>query len=621
MRAQVFKLTASIISLTIALAGCGGGGGGGGGSGSAGAGTGSGGTPAAPAPSLPAATSLAIGIGLKQLQLSWTAVSGATVYRVLEDATGGGFVQIGSDLPGSQTTFNRDIAVHQQNWAAARYEIQSCNTEGCSTSAAVGAAGGVLQAIGYMKASNTNDADNFGWVLALSSDGSTLAVGAPGESSSATGVGGDQTSNAAADAGAVYVFARSNAGSWSQQSYLKASNAHTADSFGETLALNSDGSTLVVGAPLENGAATGINGNQTLLTASDAGAAYVFVRAGSSWSQQAYLKASNTAANAYFGWSTALSSDGNTLAVSAVGEASAATGVNGSQSGGSAADAGAVYLFGRSGTSWVQQSYLKASNTGAGDSFGTSLALNGAGTVLAVGAPYEASAATGVNGGQSSNASTDAGAVYIFSASGATWTQAAYIKASNTGSGDNFGTAVALNGAGTTLAVGAPYEASAAIGVGGNQGDESAAMAGAVYLFNSSGGSWAQSAYIKSSNAAANDNFGMALALSGAGDYLAVGAIGESSVATGVGGNQADNSRDGVGAAYTFQLTGGNWSQLAYLKPATAQAGGEFGSTLGLSADTHTLAIGATFEGSAATGIGGIQSSTAAPESGAVWLY
>lgn len=620
MRAQVFKLTATVVGLTIALAGCGGGGGGGS-SGSAGTGSGGTGGVGAPAPSLPAATSLAIGIGLKQLQLSWTAVSGATIYRVLEDANGSGFVQVGADLPGSQTMFNRDIAVHQQNWAAARYQIQSCNTEGCSTSAAVGAAGGVLQAIGYVKASNTNDADNFGWVLALSSDGSTLAVGAPGESSSVSGIGGDQTSNSASDAGAVYVFTRSNAGSWAQQSYLKASNSHTADSFGEALALSSDGSTLVVGAPLENGAATGVNGNQATQTANDAGAAYVFVRAGSSWSQQAYLKASNTAANAYFGWSAAVSGDGNTLAVGAVGEASAAVGVNGSQTGSGAADAGAVYLFGRAGTSWTQKAYLKASNTGAGDNFGTALALNGAGTVLAVGAPYEASAATGVNGSQSSNASTDAGAVYMFSASGTTWAQTAYLKASNTDSGDNFGAAVALNGAGTALAVGAPYEASATTGIGGVQTSNTAAQAGAVYLFNSSGGTWAQSAYIKSSNTAANDNFGMALALSNAGDYLVVGAIGESSAAAGVGGNQADNSRDGVGAAYTFQLTGSSWAQQAYLKPATAQAGGEFGSTIGLSADTHTLAIGASFENSAATGLGGNQASAAAPESGAVWFY
>src|SRR5690606_27653413 len=104
-----------------------------------------------------------------------------------------------------------------------------------------------------------------------------------------------------------------------------------------------------------------------------------------------------------------------------------------------------------------------------------------------------------------------------------------------------------------------------------------------VYLFGKSGSSWTQSAYLKASNTGANDNFGAALALAGSGDFLVVGAIGESSAATGLNGNQADNSRDGVGAAYTFSRSGGAWRQQGYLKPATAQQGGEFGSTLGLS--------------------------------------
>lgn len=618
MATPSWKLAAGWMGLVVVLSGCGGGGGGGGGdqpsTPSSGAGA------AGPAPAVPAATNVAVGIGIKQLQLSWTAVAGASTYRVLEAADGSSFVQIGADLAGTQTTYNRDIAVHQHNWSAARYQVQACNTEGCSTSAAVDAGSGVLQAIGYFKASNTNDADTFGWTLALSSDGSTLAVGAPGESSAATGVNGDQAGNTAAEAGAVYVFARS-AGSWTQQAYLKASNSHAGDTFGEALTLSGDGNTLVVGAPLENGAATGINGNQATQSANDAGAAYVFTRNGSTWTQQAYLKASNAAANAYFGWATALSSDGNTLAVSAVGESSAATGINGSQAGGAAADAGAVYLFTRNAGSWAQRAYVKASNTDAGDNFGIALALNGAGTVLAVGAPFEASPATGINGSQSSDASLDAGAVYVFAGSGSTWTQQAYLKASNTGSGDGFGSALSLSSAGDVLAVGAPYEQSAATGVNGAQANNSANLAGAVYLFNASGGNWGQSAYIKASNAGANDNFGAAVALGSAGDWLAVGAIGESSAATGVGGSQSDNGRDGVGAAYTFALTGGSWSQQAYLKPAFAQAGAEFGSAFGVSADTRTLAIGASFEGSAATGIGGDQLSTLAPEAGAAWLY
>ena len=103
----------------------------------------------------------------------------------------------------------------------------------------------------------------------------------------------------------------------------------------------------------------------------------MFVRSGTTWSQQAYLKASNTRASAYFGYSVAVS--GDTVVVGAVLEASSATGVNGNQADNSADQAGAAYVFvrsGTSGTSWTQQAYLKASNTG-GDYFGTSVAVSG----------------------------------------------------------------------------------------------------------------------------------------------------------------------------------------------------------------------------------------------------
>ena len=125
------------------------------------------------------------------------------------------------------------------------------------------------------------------------------------------------------------------------------------------------GDTVVVGALWEDSSATGVNGNQSDNSAADAGAAYVFVRSGTTWSQQAYLKASNTGAGDYFGCSVAVS--GDTVVVGAYGEDSSATGVNGNQSDNSATDAGAAYVFVRSGTTWSQQAYLKASNTGADD--------------------------------------------------------------------------------------------------------------------------------------------------------------------------------------------------------------------------------------------------------------
>ena len=247
-----------------------------------------------------------------------------------------------------------------------------------------------------------------------------------------------------------------------------------------------------------------------------------------------------------------MGSDGNTLAVGAIIESSAATGIGGSQVQGSAYEAGAVYVFVRSGSLWSQQAYVKASNTNANDHFGGALALSSNGNTLAVGATGEDSAATGIGGNPNDNSVLFAGAVYVFTRGGTTWSQQAYVKASNTGASDYFGSAVALSGDGNTLAVGAYLESSTAIGVNGAQADDSAAGAGAVYLFIRSGVTWSQQAYVKASNTEATDDFGRSLGLSSDGNTLAVGAAGEDSAATGIGGDQADNTAPAAGAVYLY---------------------------------------------------------------------
>lgn len=129
-----------------------------------------------------------------------------------------------------------------------------------------------------------------------------------------------------------------------------------------------------------------------------------------SLAQRAYIKASNTGASDLFGWSVAMS--GDTLVVGAQGESSSATGVNGDGGNNSAAQSGAAYVFVRNGDSWVQQAYLKASNTEQFDDFGYSVAMSG--DCIVVGAWGEASGATGVNGGQNSNSAGQSGAAYVF---------------------------------------------------------------------------------------------------------------------------------------------------------------------------------------------------------------
>ena len=258
----------------------------------------------------------------------------------------------------------------------------------------------------YIKASNAGVGDLFGHSVAL--DGDTLAVGAYWENSNATGVDGDQSNNDAAPSGAVYVFVRSGT-TWSQQAYIKASNTEAEDYFGISVAL--DGDTLAVGAFWEDSNATGVDGDQSNNDADESGAVYVFVRSGTTWTQQAYIKPSNTDAGDLFGREVAL--DGDTLAVGADVEDSNATGVDGDQSNNyeDAVGSGAVYVFVRSGTTWSQQAYIKASNTGAEHYFGSAVALDG--DTLAVGADYESSNATGVDGDQSNNDALGSGAVYV----------------------------------------------------------------------------------------------------------------------------------------------------------------------------------------------------------------
>ncbi len=325
----------------------------------------------------------------------------------------------------------------------------------------------------YLKASNTDADDQFGFSVAVSGD--TLVVGAWTEASNASGVNGDQNDNSAYGAGAAYVFVR-NGTNWSQQAYLKASNTEAGDNFGISVSVAGD--TVVVGAWAEDSNATGVNGDQGDNSAQNSGAAYVFVRIGTNWSEQAYLKASNTDPTDGFGRSVAVS--GDTVVVGAPYEDSNSIGVNGSGSDPSTFyDSGAAYVFVRNGTNWSQQAYLKASNTGAGDYFGGSVAASG--DTVAVGATFEASNGTGVNGDQNNDNAPESGAVYVFVRSGTNWSQHVYLKASNTQTGDDFGR-VAVSG--DTVVVGAFGEDSNATGVNGSGSDPANNFnSGAAYVF------------------------------------------------------------------------------------------------------------------------------------------
>lgn len=375
-----------------------------------------------------------------------------------------------------------------------------------------------------------------------------------------------------------------------QQAYLKASNAHHGDgAFGGSVAVSGD--TVIVGAWGESSDADTINGDQNNTSATGAGAAYVFVRSGTDWTQQAYLKASNSDAGDGFGASVAIS--GDTAVVGATGEDSDADRVDGDQSDNSASGAGAAYVFVRSGTTWTQQAYLKASNSDDhqfGDLFGVSVAISG--DTVVVGAMSEGSDADTVNGDQNDNSQPGAGAAYVFVRSGSTWTQQAYLKASNSDSIDNFGRSVAVSG--DLVIVGAVREDSGATTINGDQSDNSAEVTGAAYIYVRVGTTWIQEAYLKASNSDPVDAFGRAVAISG--HTAVVGAIGEDSGAHTVNGDQTDNSANIAGAAYVFVRAGTTWAQEAYLKASNSDSSDAFGYSVAIANDT--VVVGASGEDS-----------------------
>ena len=460
-------------------------------------------------------------------------------------------------------------------------------------------AAGVTSQQAYLKASNTGALDNFGISVAVAGD--TVVVGAHREDSSTTGVN-SVSNEAASESGAAYVFVRSG-NSWSQQAYLKASNTGAGDNFGMSVAVAGD--TVVVGAYLEDSSTTGVN-SVSNEAASQSGAAYVFVRSGSSWSQQAYIKASNISAGDQFGTSVAVA--GDTVVVGALAEDSSTTGVN-SVSDEAANLSGAAYVFVRSGSTWDQQAYLKASNTNVDDQFGVSVAV--AGDTVVVGANLEDSSTTGVNS-VSNEAVSQSGAAYVFVRSGSTWSQQAYLKASNTGAFDQFGVSVAV--AGDTIVAGAFGEGSSTTGVN-SLPNELASGSGAAYVFIRSGSTWSQQAYLKASNTGANDYFGTSVAV--AGNTIVVGALGESSSTTGVNSvpNQAASQS---GAAFVFIRSDGNWSQQGYLKASNTGASDFFGVSVAVSGSTFIS--GSQQEDSITTGVNSVPNE-AASGSGAAYIF
>ena len=353
----------------------------------------------------------------------------------------------------------------------------------------------------YLKAANAEADDYFGISVAVHGD--TIVVGAREEDGDATSTMG-APNNAATGAGAAYVFVRDGT-TWSQQAYLKAANAERYDNFGARVAVHGD--TIVVGATGEDGDATSTMGAPNN-AASNAGAAYVFVRDGTTWLQQAYLKAEVTWTiyGNYDGniFGSSLAVDGDTIVVGARWEGEYL--------------AGAAYVFVRDGGVWSRQASLRHTDN-RNALFGYSVALRG--DTIVIGAPAME-------------------AVFVFVRDGTAWSRQASINAAHNADGilfDFFGGSVAMDDG--TIVVGAVNE------------DGGGTRAGAAYVFVRDGTTWSQQAYLKAPNAEAEDNFGASVAVRG--DTIVVGAWGEDGDATSTM-SAPNNAAPNAGAFYIMSL-------------------------------------------------------------------
>lgn len=451
----------------------------------------------------------------------------------------------------------------------------------------------------YLKAGNNGANDNFGEAVAISGD--TVVIGASGEDSGSFGAN-STADDAAASAGAAYVFVRSS-GLWTQQAYLKPANTSAGDLFGRSVSISGD--TVVVGAPGEDSSTAGVNSTPNEI-ATDAGAAYVFVRSGSTWTQQAYLKAGQVTAGDNFGAAVAVSGDlvvvGNPL------EDSTTTVINSTPNdAGNAIGAANVYV--RNGSAWTQEAYLKSMSGATVDRFGSVVAISGETVVVGV---YTEDGSTTGTSSTYNNGKTNAGSAYIFVRNGGSWTRQAYLKAHQTNEQDLFGISVAVSG--DTVVVGATQEDSSTQGINTTP-NESSTDSGAAYVFVRNGSTWTQQAYLKAARVRPGNLFGSAVAVSG--DTIVVGASSENSSSTGTDSTANDSAADS-GAAYVFTRSGTTWTQQHYLKAAQVNDADNFGAAVAVS--NGTVVVGADLEDSSLPAAGS-PPDEASLDSGAAYVF
>ncbi len=279
--------------------------------------------------------------------------------------------------------------------------------------------------------------------------------------------------------GAADIYKRTGT-TWTQQARLNASDGANGDQFGNSVSIS--GEYAIVSAHTHNG---------------NKGAAYIFKRTDTTWAQETAITAADTVTVDLFSFSVSLQND-TTL----IGALWAENGT------------GAAYVFTRSGTTWTQQAKLTTSDGASGDAFGCSVSLDGDSAIIGAQYAHEAS-----------------GSAYVFTHSGSTWTQQAKLTASNPAPNNQFGISVSISGD------------SAIVGEGGNL-----STTGYAHFFSRTGSNWVQQAKLNGSGSHIGDGFGWSVSIDGT--YAIAGAP---------GGDYYN------GSAYIFRHTGTTWVEEAKL--------------------------------------------------------
>lgn len=373
------------------------------------------------------------------------------------------------------------------------------------------------------KASN----NYFGYSVSIDSDGTRIVVGAYGASAGGFSI-----------AGKAYVFSRSGS-NWTEETILTASDKAANYYFGFAVSIDSDGTRIVVGSIYAKSG-----------TVSNAGKAYVFSRSDTTWTEEASMsEAANAAAYTNYGRTVMISGDGNRIIVGASNAAP-----------GGVSSAGRAYIYSRSGTTWTEEAVLTASNISASAYFGRGTVITTDGSRVAVGS-Y----------GASPSATSMAGAVYVFSRSGTSWTQEAILTASDKAANDNLGIGLSISSDGTRI-----------VATAHNASRNSITSIGKTYIFSRSGTSWTEEAGFLSSDGVASDKFGSYTAISNAGSFAMTSAVQAGSPGYTLSGKTYIHKRNGV-----------SWSELSIMTASDKVTSDYYGRSIAISGDEKFAVIGA----------------------------